>query len=71
MRRCSSPAGGRAPGGGLYTPPDDGRILPGVTACLAGARPRTLALADLVHAAAVYVASALRGLSPAARMPAA
>ncbi len=37
----------------------------------AGAQPRPLTLADLDRAAAVYVASALRGLSPAARTPAA
>ena len=57
--------------GALHTPPADGRILPGVTAALAGARPRALTLADLDAAAEVYVASALRGLSPAARTPAA
>jgi para-aminobenzoate synthetase/4-amino-4-deoxychorismate lyase len=61
----------RAADGLLYTPPHDGRILPGVTARRAGARPRALTLADLDHAEAVYVASALRGLSPAARTPAA
>ena len=55
----------RAADGVLYTPPDDGRILPGVTAALAGARPRVLTLADLRHADTVYVASALRGLAPA------
>jgi para-aminobenzoate synthetase / 4-amino-4-deoxychorismate lyase len=57
--------------GALYTPPADGRILPGVTAARAGARPRALSPADLDAAKAVYVASALRGLSPAARTPAA
>jgi para-aminobenzoate synthetase/4-amino-4-deoxychorismate lyase len=61
----------RAPDGLLFTPPHDGRILPGVTARRAGAQPRPLTLADLDRAAAVYVASALRGLSPAARTPAA
>jgi para-aminobenzoate synthetase/4-amino-4-deoxychorismate lyase len=60
-----------APDGVLYTPPDDGRILPGVTARRSGARPRALTLADLDGATTVYVASALRGLSPAARKPAA
>jgi para-aminobenzoate synthetase / 4-amino-4-deoxychorismate lyase len=60
-----------APGGVLYTPPDDGRILPGVTARRSRARPRALTLADLDTADAVYVASALRGLSPAARTRAA
>ena len=33
--------------GDLSTPPADGRILPGVTAAHAGARPRVLTLADL------------------------
>ena len=61
----------RAADGRLYTPPSDGRILPGVTAARAGARPRHLTLADLEAAAALYVASALRGLSPAARTRAA
>jgi anthranilate/para-aminobenzoate synthase component I len=61
----------RAEDGALYTPPADGRILPGITARLANARPRRLTLADLAAADAVYVASALRGLSPAARTPAA
>jgi len=61
----------RARDGVLYTPPHDGRILPGVTAARAGARPRALTLTDLENADAVYVASALRGLSPAARTPAA
>ena len=61
----------RAGDGVLYTPPADGRILPGVTAALGGARPRSLTLDDLQVAEAVYVASALRGLSPAARMRAA
>ena len=55
----------RAPDGGLYTPPRDGRILPGITARLAGARARSLALPDLSIADAVFVASALRGLQPA------
>jgi para-aminobenzoate synthetase/4-amino-4-deoxychorismate lyase len=58
----------RAAGGVLYTPPDDGRILPGVTAARSGARPRVLTLADLERAEAVYVASALRGLAPADRI---
>jgi para-aminobenzoate synthetase/4-amino-4-deoxychorismate lyase len=53
----------------LYTPPDDGRILPGVTARLAGAAPRVLTLADLDAAEAVFAASALRGLSPARLSP--
>ncbi|HZB75687.1 MAG TPA: aminodeoxychorismate synthase component I [Solirubrobacteraceae bacterium] len=57
----------RAADGTLHTPPADGRILPGVTAARAGAAPRALTLADLDAAAEVYVASALRGLSPAAR----
>ena len=57
--------------GDLSTPPADGRILPGVTAAHAGARPRACTLADLEAAAEVYVASALRGLSRAARTPAA
>jgi para-aminobenzoate synthetase/4-amino-4-deoxychorismate lyase len=57
----------RAADGRLYTPPADGRVLPGVTAAAAGARPRILTLDDLDAAAEVYVASALRGLSPAAR----
>ena len=61
----------RAGDGVLYTPPADGRILPGVTSAQAGARPRSLTLDDLQAAAAVYVASALRGLSPAARTRAA
>jgi para-aminobenzoate synthetase / 4-amino-4-deoxychorismate lyase len=56
----------RAAGGSLLTPPNDGRILPGVTAANAHARPRALTLDDLDHAEAVYVASALRGLQPAA-----
>ena len=55
----------RTADGVLYTPPYDGRILPGVTAARSGARPRALTLADLKHAEAVYVASALRGLAPA------
>ncbi|HKH17643.1 MAG TPA: aminodeoxychorismate synthase component I [Solirubrobacteraceae bacterium] len=61
----------RARDGLLYTPPDDGRILPGITARRSGARPRALALADVEQADAVYVASALRGLSPAVGTPAA
>jgi para-aminobenzoate synthetase / 4-amino-4-deoxychorismate lyase len=61
----------QAADGSLYTPPTDGRILPGVTAAHSGARPRALTLADLDAARAVYVASALRGLSPAARTRAA
>ena len=60
----------RAADGALHTPPADGRILPGVTAAHTGARPRHITLADLDAAAGVYVASALRGLSPAARTPA-
>jgi len=51
--------------GALYTPPADGRILPGVTVTGTGAKPRPLTLADLAAAPAVYVASALRGLQPA------
>ena len=71
----------RAATGALHTPPADGRILPGVTAAHGRRRPRSLTLADLAAAEAVYVASALRGsrrrsdlggrLSPAARTPAA
>jgi len=61
----------QAADGALYTPPPDGRILPGVTVARTTARPRALTLGDLDTAAAVYVASALRGLSPAARTPAA
>jgi para-aminobenzoate synthetase/4-amino-4-deoxychorismate lyase len=61
----------QAEDGTLYTPPADGRILPGVRVARSGARPRALTLADLHAARTVYVASALRGLSPAARMPAA
>jgi para-aminobenzoate synthetase / 4-amino-4-deoxychorismate lyase len=53
----------------LYTPPADGRILPSVTA--RRAQPRRLTMNDLDAADAIYVASALRGLSPAARTPAA
>jgi para-aminobenzoate synthetase/4-amino-4-deoxychorismate lyase len=52
----------RAADGALYTPPDDGRILPGVTARRCEARPRPLTLDDLAGATTVYVASALRGL---------
>ena len=37
-----------------------------MTAARAGARPRVLTLADLDAAAALYVASALRGVQPAA-----
>jgi para-aminobenzoate synthetase / 4-amino-4-deoxychorismate lyase len=48
----------------LYTPPADGRILPSVTARLSSAHPRRFTLAELDHAEAVYVASALRGLQP-------
>ena len=55
----------RAVDGTLHTPPPDGRILPGVTAARAGARPRVLTLADLAAAPELYVASALRGLAPA------
>jgi para-aminobenzoate synthetase/4-amino-4-deoxychorismate lyase len=51
----------RAGDGALYTPPADGRILPGVTVATTGARPRALTLADLRAADAVYVTSALRG----------
>ena len=51
--------------GTLHTPPADGRILPGVTVAHAGAHPRTLTLADLRAAPAVYVTSALRGRQPA------
>jgi para-aminobenzoate synthetase/4-amino-4-deoxychorismate lyase len=53
--------------GWLYTPPTDGRILPSVTARRANQRPLTLD--DLDAADAIYVASALRGLSPATRTP--
>jgi para-aminobenzoate synthetase/4-amino-4-deoxychorismate lyase len=55
----------RAADGRLYTPPADGRILPGVTAAHAQARPRVLTLDDLESAPELYVASALRGLQPA------
>ena len=58
----------RDAGGMLHTPPADGRILPGVTATLAGARPRVLTLEDLGRAE-IFVASALRGLQPAALGP--
>jgi para-aminobenzoate synthetase/4-amino-4-deoxychorismate lyase len=51
--------------GALFTPPTDGRILPGVTAAHAGARPRALTLADLEAAPELYVASALRGVAHA------
>jgi para-aminobenzoate synthetase/4-amino-4-deoxychorismate lyase len=57
--------------GTLYTPPADGRILAGVAVARTGARPRALTLADLAAARTVYIASALRALSPAARTPAA
>jgi anthranilate/para-aminobenzoate synthase component I len=56
----------RASDGSLYTPPADGRILPGVTVARSGARSRALTLSDLEQAPAVFVASALRGLAPAA-----
>ena len=55
----------RAPDGTLYTPPADGRILPGITRALAGARERELTVDDLRAAPALYIASALRGLHPA------
>jgi anthranilate/para-aminobenzoate synthase component I len=55
----------RAADGRLYTPPADGRILPGVTAAAAGARPRILTLDDLGAAPQLFVASALRGLQAA------
>jgi para-aminobenzoate synthetase/4-amino-4-deoxychorismate lyase len=55
----------RDAGGRLYTPPADGRILPGVTAAAAGARPRVLTLDDLGAAPQLFVASALRGLQAA------
>jgi para-aminobenzoate synthetase/4-amino-4-deoxychorismate lyase len=55
----------RAHDGRLYTPPADGRILPGVTAAHAKARPRVLTLDDLHSAPELYIASALRGLQPA------
>jgi para-aminobenzoate synthetase/4-amino-4-deoxychorismate lyase len=51
--------------GTLWTPPHDGRILPSVTVRSSRARPRALTLDDLHGAAAIYVASALRGLQPA------
>ena len=51
--------------GALYTPPADGRILPGVTVARTGARPRALTLADLAGARAIHVTSALRGRMPA------
>jgi para-aminobenzoate synthetase/4-amino-4-deoxychorismate lyase len=54
----------RATDGVLYTPPADGRILPGVTAANTGAKPRPLTLADLAAASTLYVTSALRGLQP-------
>jgi para-aminobenzoate synthetase/4-amino-4-deoxychorismate lyase len=55
----------RTSDGALYTPPNDGRILPGVTAAATDARERMLTLADLESADAMFVASALRGLQPA------
>ena len=55
----------RAGDGTLYTPPADGRILPGVTVARAGATERVLTLEDLRAAEAIYVTSALRGLQPA------
>ena len=55
----------RARDGILYTPPADGRILPGTTLARTGARERGLTLADLRAVDGVYVASALRGLQPA------
>jgi anthranilate/para-aminobenzoate synthase component I len=55
----------RASDGALHTPPADGRILPGVTAARAGARPCRLTLADLRAAPELYVTSAVRGLQPA------
>jgi para-aminobenzoate synthetase/4-amino-4-deoxychorismate lyase len=61
----------QAADGRLYTPPRDGRILPGVTVALARAAERPLTLPDLRAAPALYVASALRGLQPAALSPAA
>ena len=51
--------------GTLHTPPADGRILPGVTVARLGATPRALTLDDLRAAAAIHVASALRGRQPA------
>jgi para-aminobenzoate synthetase/4-amino-4-deoxychorismate lyase len=51
----------RAADARLYTPPDDGRILPGITARQSGATARAVTLEDLERAEAVYVASALRG----------
>jgi para-aminobenzoate synthetase/4-amino-4-deoxychorismate lyase len=58
----------RGADGTLYTPPSDGRILPGVTAARAGARARVLTLTDLAAATELYVASALRGLARARLM---
>jgi para-aminobenzoate synthetase / 4-amino-4-deoxychorismate lyase len=55
----------QAADGALYTPPADGRILPGVTVAGTDAKPRPLTLADLAAAPTVYVTSALRGLQPA------
>jgi para-aminobenzoate synthetase/4-amino-4-deoxychorismate lyase len=54
----------RAADGRLYTPPADGRILPGTTRARLAPAERVLTLADLRAARAVYVASALRGLQP-------
>jgi para-aminobenzoate synthetase/4-amino-4-deoxychorismate lyase len=59
----------RALDGSLYTPPSDGRILPGVTVAATAARTLTLTLADLAAADALYVTSALRGLQPAQLAP--
>jgi len=59
----------RANDGRLYTPPADGRILPSITAAWSGARPRLLTLGDLAAAPEIYLASALRGLQPAALLP--
>ena len=70
-RRAARASSCATPPARCHTPPADGRILPGVTAALARARAAGLTLADLDAAAEVYVASALRGLSPAARTPAA
>ena len=61
----------RDAGGALHTPPADGRILPGVTAARpAPARARSRSPTS-TPPPALYVTSALRGLSPAARTPAA
>ncbi len=69
-RRAARASSSAAPHGDLSTPPADGRILPGVTAAHAGARPRVLTLADLEAAPELYVASALRGLAHATLSPA-